>query len=285
LRYYLSVRSLHRLRSTWTTESKPDAALFPDPRSPAGPRRSPPRFRAPEGRYGSGYRGLLLRTQPRDPRDGGALGRTARPDRSQRLGIHRPTDNGARATLHPTPPGAQRGHGAISAKVFVRACPSSTPAPWMLSSRSTSANATNARKGNTATKPTPSREITTEQEGETETNGGFQPLLPNTMTRPRGRGRGGEDAAATAVAAWASSALRLSPKLVPRGSIQAIGYPQLIHPHPHLPQNPQPQGLVLGMTRAHTQKRSVRFAQSGSCPCILPELLPALPLPGIYLYL
>jgi hypothetical protein len=98
----------------------------------------------------------------------------------------------------------QRGHGAISAKVFVRACPSSTPAPWIHGccrpARSTSADATNARKGSTATTPTSSREVTTEQEGETETSGGFQPLLPNTMTRPRRR-RGGEDAAATTVAA------------------------------------------------------------------------------------
>jgi hypothetical protein len=52
---------------------------------------------------------------------------------------------------------------------------STRPAPWMPSSKSTSADATDVQNGNTATTPTPSREATTEQEGESETKGGFQP--------------------------------------------------------------------------------------------------------------
>jgi hypothetical protein len=75
-----------------------------------------------------------------------------------------------------------------SAKAFVRACPSSTPAPWIMSSKSTSADAMNAQKGNTET-PTPSREATAEQEGEAQTKGGFRPLQPNTRALPRRRGR------------------------------------------------------------------------------------------------
>jgi hypothetical protein len=170
---WVEARAREAVKERDSTAAKLDAALFPEAR--------PPPITTQVQSLGGVTAAVIgafceLRAQPRDPRDGEALGRTARPDRSRRLGIRRPTGNGDTASDSAW----QRGHSEISAKVFVRvrACPSSTPAPWMPSSKLTSADATNAQKGNTATTPAPPRVVTTEQEGETETNGGFQPLQP-----------------------------------------------------------------------------------------------------------